>query len=137
MSMTLLAAAMIAEPLLWRGRVAYFLSFVAVLLTALQQFYGGSFFNGIVDTRKKMWPRWLFVALTLAVLIGTSLPMMKTPSWPQASFMDTLPRVAISLLLTWYASSAVFSSFFLGKGFAVFMHNPAAWLFGRNRSSES
>jgi hypothetical protein len=42
-----------------------------------------------------------------------------------------LPTGAVSALLLWYGSTAPFSSFFLGKGVAAFMHDPVAALFGK------
>ena len=99
--------------------------FLALALTN----YKGLFFYGVIDARNKPYNAISKICFFVTIFICVSICL--------AGYIisgDTnrlLERVVVSSVLSWYAHTVFFSSFFLGKGVAVFMHNPYAWLFGK------
>lgn len=129
-----LVFAVAAEPLFSSGRVFYIVGLVAVILLSASIYYGDIFFDGIVDARKA-WPKLVFAVLAILVTFVVWISTSSQPHPPSGHIKLLLPRLAVSLLLLWYGATVFFSSFFMGKDVAVFMHNPMAWL-SRSRSQK-
>ena len=130
-----LAMAVAAESLFTTSRTISMVGLMAVILLATVNYYGDFFFDGVVDPRSKKWPKIVFCGLALLVMA-----IAWFSAWSQlqeySDFLGLfLPKLAIALFLLWYGSTALFSSFFMGKEAAIFMHNPWTWLFGK-RSKE-
>ena len=133
-ALQVLALAVAIGPFFRLDKIAYVIGLSVVIFMALISYYGDLFFDGIVDTRRKTWPKVFFISFGCVLIALAWLSVWKHAGWPQLPLKELLPRLAISLLLLWYGSSVLFSSFFMGKGVAIFMHNPAAWAFGKNKS---
>jgi hypothetical protein len=116
---------------------AYIIGCVLVIAVALIKFHGEIVFDGIVDARSRMWPKFLFLLCCGALIVMSSISLLGGEGCPQLSLKETLPRLAISMILLWYGSSMLFSEFFLGKGVAFFMHNPATCFFSWARTKRS
>lgn len=126
----ILSAGTAVEPFFSGKRAMYISGFAIVVLLAAISFIWEIFFDGVVDARSKKWPRVIFLILLVATVTVIGFSTWHRTGTAPDFIKLFFPTFAISALLLWYGSTALFSSFFLGKGAAVFMNNPAAWLFG-------
>ncbi|MFA7320944.1 MAG: hypothetical protein WC000_05710 [Dokdonella sp.] len=132
-----LAMAVAVGPFFRFDHGAYMIGCVLVIAVSLITYYGNIVFDGIIDVRSRAWPKFLFLLCCGALIVMLSLSLLGGEGWPQLSLKEAFPRVAVSIILLWYGSSMQFSSFFLGKGVAIFMHNPATWFFRWARTKRS
>lgn len=132
-----LAMAVAVGPFLPFDQGTYIIGCVLVISIALTKFHGEIMFDGVIDARRRAWPKVLFLLCCGSLIVMSSLSLWDGEGWSQLSLKETLPRLAISMILLWYGSSVLFSEFFLGKGVAIFMHNPATCFLGWTRTKRS
>ena len=126
-----LSMAVATESIFSTGKAFYISGFATLVVMATISFLGNVLFYGAIDVRNMRWPRVAFFMSLIITMTAIGIAVWRREESGVEFLKHFLPTGAVSALLLWYGSTALFSSFFLGKGVAAFMHDPVAALFGK------